>query len=38
MANYFASLLTCTLGRASDSNNGPDIHLFVLIGWDVSLS
>ena len=31
--NNFASLFNCTpVGRASDSNDGPDIKLFILVG------
>ena len=37
MVDSFATLFNCTpVDRASDSMNGPDLKLFILVGWDRS--
>ena len=37
MVDNYAAFFNCTpVGRASDSYDGPDIKLFILVGWDRS--
>ena len=39
LVDNFAALFNCTpVDRASDSNDGPDLKLFILVGWDRSFS
>ena len=34
MVDNYASFFNCTpVGRASDSHDGPDLKLFILVGW-----
>ena len=37
MVDNFAAFFNCTpMGRESDSEDGPDIKLFILVGWGQS--
>ena len=37
MVDNYAAFFNCTpVGRASDSNDGPDLKLYILVGWDRS--